>query len=141
MMQALQSRASRMYAMRPRSVRHLKRIFANNLLLVNTGTCCALYVVGDLCQQRIEQQPKIDWKRTARMAVLGFCLGPVNHFWYKKLDSFLPGNTGRVVAKKVLSDQLFMAPLCCSLFYIGIYIYNRTSVCLFTLTIGWYCIH
>ena len=119
MLQALQLQVVRLYARRMQQVRHWKRLFSANLLLVNTGTCCTLYVVGDLCQQRIERKEKVDWVRTARMAVLGFCLGPINHYWYLTLDKFLPGNAGRTVAQKVLCDQLMMAPLCCSVFYIG----------------------
>lgn len=119
MLQSLQVQATRLLARRMQQLRHWKRLFSANLLLVNTGTCCTLYAVGDLCQQRIERKEKFDWVRTGRMAVLGFCLGPVNHCWYRALDKFLPGNTSRIVAQKVLLDQLVMAPLCCSLFYIG----------------------
>ena len=87
--------------------------------MVNTGTCCVLYAVGDVCQQRIEGRERHDWVRTSRMAVLGFLLGPVNHGWYTVLDKFLPAATMSVVSKKVLLDQLLMAPFCSSFFYIG----------------------
>ena len=89
------------------------------LLLVNTGTCCAIYTVGDLIQQRIEAHEFNDWKRTARMAVLGFCMGPLNHYWYVALDRMLVGRSVKIVGKKVLADQLVMAPICSSVFYIG----------------------
>ena len=87
--------------------------------MVNTGTSCVLYAVGDICRQRIEGHERHDWVRTSRMAVLGFLLGPVIHGWYAMLDKFLPGATFGVVAKKVFLDQLFMAPFCSSVFYIG----------------------
>ena len=119
MLQALQIRVTRLYVQRMQRLRHLQKLFSANLLLVNTGTCCGLYVVGDLCQQRLEGKQNINWMRTGRMAVLGFCIGPVNHHFYRVLDKFLPGSTGRVVAQKVLWDQAIMAPLCTSLFYIG----------------------
>ena len=119
MLQALQIRVTRLYVQRMQRFRRLQKLFSANLLLVNTGTCCGLYMLGDLCQQRLERKERIDWMRTGRMAVLGFCLGPVNHYWYRVLDGFLPRSTGRVVAQKVLLDQTVMAPLCCSLFYIG----------------------
>ena len=96
-----------------------KEFMRRNLLLVNTGTCTTLYVTGDLIQQQIEGSKELDWKRTARMAILGMCMGPLNHGWYKFLDSVLVGVTGRVVFKKVLADQLVMAPICCSFFYVG----------------------
>lgn len=53
------------------------------------------------------------------MAILGFCLGPVNHYWYVALDRMLPGRTALTVGKKVMADQLVMAPVCSSVFYIG----------------------
>lgn len=89
------------------------------LLLVNTATCSTLYALGDVCCQKLEKQnlEKIDWARTARMALMGFALGPLNHFWYVFLDKRLPGTALKTVAKKVLCDQLFMAPLCFSVFY------------------------
>jgi len=87
--------------------------------LVNTGTCTALYVTGDLIQQQIEGCEKVDWYRTLRMATLGMCMGPLNHGWYKMLDRVLVGVSGRIVLKKVLADQLVMAPICCSFFYTG----------------------
>ncbi len=96
-----------------------KQILSRRLLLVNTGTCCALYTVGDLLQQRIEGCEKIDWRRTGRMATLGFCMGPLNHSWYLLLDRAILGHGLRIVGKKVLADQLVMAPICCSVFYVG----------------------
>lgn len=94
-------------------------MLSGRLLLVNTGTCCGLYTIGDLLQQRIEGSEKVDWKRTGRMATLGFCMGPLNHSWYLFLDRLILGAGVRMVAKKVLADQLVMAPVCCSVFYIG----------------------
>lgn len=90
-----------------------------HLLLVNTGTCTTLYVTGDLIQQHIEGCKVVNWHRTLRMATLGMCMGPLNHGWYKLLDSVLVGVSGRIVLKKVLADQLVMAPICCSFFYMG----------------------
>ncbi len=90
-----------------------------NLLLVNTGTCCTLYAVGDLIQQRMEGCQRNDWTRTARMAVLGCFMGPLNHYWYVALDRMILGRSLRVVGKKVVADQIVMAPICSSVFYIG----------------------
>ncbi len=53
------------------------------------------------------------------MAVLGFCMGPLNHYWYVALDRMILGRSLRVVGKKVLADQAVMAPICSSVFYIG----------------------
>ena len=92
----------------------------SRLLLVNTGTCCALYALGDVVQQKLTcKEEPIDAARTFRMAVLGACMGPLNHYWYVLLDRLLPGVSARIVLKKVVLDQLAMAPLCCSVFYFG----------------------
>jgi protein Mpv17 len=88
------------------------------LLLVNTGTCCVLYAMGDVCRQKIEGHD-IHWTRTGRMAIFGLCLGPLDHLWYTALDRYLPAITAATVGRKVLLDQLIMAPICCSLFFIG----------------------
>ena len=90
-----------------------------HLLLVNTGTCTTLYVAGDLVQQKIEGSKEVDWNRTLRMGTLGLCMGFPNHGWYRLLDKVLVGNSARIVFRKVLADQLVMAPVCCCFFYIG----------------------
>lgn len=94
-------------------------VLSRRLLLVNTGTCCLLYTVGDLIQQRIEGSKQVNWTRTARMATLGLLMGPLNHSWYYILDRTIIGQGIKVVGKKVLADQLVMAPLCCTTFYVG----------------------
>ena len=90
------------------------------LFLINIGTACSLYTLGDLLQQKIERQKRIDWKRTVRMATMGLaCLGPLNHNWYIFLDKMLPGTTVRIVTKKVLVDMLVMGPIFLVSFYSG----------------------
>lgn len=96
-----------------------KKIMKKRLLLFNTGTCTALYVTGDMIQQRIEGSKEVDWNRTLRMATLGMCMGPLNHGWYRVLDNMLVGTSAKIVLRKVLADQLVMAPICCSFFYVG----------------------
>ena len=109
-------------------LRQCKRFLTSNLLLVNTGTCCAIYTVGDLIEQRIEGREKRDWARTARMAILGFCLGPVNHCWYITLDKVLPGIAAKTVGKKVLADQIMFAPVHYTIFYMGKDLYTPRSL-------------
>ncbi len=46
-------------------------------------------------------------------------MGPLNHSWYLILDRAILGHGLRIVGKKVLADQLVMAPVCCSVFYVG----------------------
>ena len=96
-----------------------RELMKSHLLVFNTSTCTALYITGDLIQQRIEGSKSLDWNRTLRMAILGFCMGPLNHGWYRLLDRVLVGTSGRIVFRKVLADQMVMAPICCSFFYVG----------------------
>ena len=97
----------------------MRVLHKSRLLMMNTATATVLYVVGDLCQQKLEGRESFDWARTSRMAVLGFISGPMNHFWYVFLDGRLPGNAVQTVLKKVACDQAVIAPLCCSVFFVG----------------------
>ena len=45
------------------------------------------------------------------MIALGVVLGPLTHFWYKFLDNRFPRRTKFLIVKKLLMDQLFMAPI------------------------------
>ena len=90
------------------------------MLIVNAGTCTGLYITGDLIQQNIEGCKEVDWRRTLRMAGLGIVMGPLNHGWYKVLDLAVKGAPGgAVVFKKVLADQLVMAPMSIFVFFAG----------------------
>jgi protein Mpv17 len=96
-----------------------RELMKKHILLFNTGTCTTLYVAGDLIQQRIEGSKSVDWDRTLHMATLGLCMGLFQHGWYTQLDRVLVGTSWKIVFKKVLADQLVMAPICCSVFYLG----------------------
>lgn len=45
------------------------------------------------------------------MFMVGLCLGPPQHFFYKFLDGKLPSRGVRNVTKKVLVEQLTASPL------------------------------
>ena len=69
-------------------------------------------------QQRQNQQDGIDggfipdWKRTGRFSFLGLALiAPIIHHWYKFLNTFIPGNSLRVVLQRTFCDQILFAPL------------------------------
>ncbi|XP_033111665.1 mpv17-like protein 2 isoform X1 [Anneissia japonica] len=113
----------------------VKKLFSKYLLVTNTVTCCSLLGVGDLIEQtreirrnkkndvaqgKLHSSHSYDWKRTGRMAAIGFMLGPINHYWYLYLDRFLPGTSGRMVLKKILLDQIVAAPFFNASFIIGI---------------------
>jgi len=50
----------------------------------------------------------------------GLLFGPLYHVWYIYLDRVLPGNTVRIVLKKLAADQLFMSPLSIIVFFISL---------------------
>jgi len=57
---------------------------------------------------------------TGRMAVVGGAgLAPCLYTWYRVLDSFLPGKTAQVLAKKVVVDQLVAGSMGVAIFYVG----------------------
>ena len=77
-------------------------------------------MAGDFIQQTIEGSKEMDWARSFRMCMLGLMTGPINHGWYKFLDVMVKGRPGRtVVFKKVLADQLIMAPFSIFFFFGG----------------------
>ena len=97
----------------------LRVMYRGRLLLMNTATCSVVYALGDVCQQKMEGCETLDWARTSRMAVLGFLIGPLNHYWFLFLDRKLPGRRAATVVKKVIVDQLVLAPVACAFFFVG----------------------
>lgn len=95
------------------------RLTPPRLMLLNVCSSSILYAAGDVLQQRIESRERNSWPRTGRMAIVGVPIGAMNHCWYLILDRILPGVGGRIVAKKVLADQLIYGPFCLSTFFIG----------------------
>lgn len=86
-----------------------------------------LFASADLIQQRVlgkkpaaEGSSSIDWHQTVRVATVGFCFhANFNYHWLRWLERMLPGGGVKVVARKVVLDQLVGAPLTISAFYIG----------------------
>lgn len=61
-----------------------------------------------------------DVARSVRSGVFGaLAVGPIFHVWFRSLDRIFPGSTFRPVAKKMLLDQGFMAPVF-TVFYFGV---------------------
>ena len=94
--------------------RKLSFCFNKHLLVTNTGICIMSSGLGDLLQQRYEalkgRQKKWNIRRTANIGLTGLILGPPLHYWYIILDKMLPGHTVRIVAKKVICDQIIACP-------------------------------
>ena len=105
----------------------MKLVNKSRLLLINTGSTSAIYLLGDICRQKLEKKEQLDWARCTRMALLGFVNGPFSHFWYVLLDKRITGSVLASILKKVLADQTVMAPLSIVLFYIGKHYTDLTS--------------
>lgn len=100
--------------------RLMHNLFGRYLAVTNTATSVGLFALGDLLQQvAIERQETIDWKRTGRMTAMGLLIGPLNHYWYRLLDTRWPGKTHRMVLSKVLMDEVVYAPVGTCIFYLG----------------------
>lgn len=93
--------------------------------MTNLGISLSLSATGDIIQQHYEiltkQQGSWDVIRTRNMAISGITVGILCHYWYIWLDRFMPGRTLRIVAKKVIVDQLILSPV---------------QICLFFATVG-----
>ncbi|CAG4937978.1 mpv17-like protein 2 [Colias croceus] len=99
--------------------------FKKNLLFTNSITSGGFMVLGDLIQQEIEFHGNLlpsryDWARTARMFIIGTCMGPLHHFYYIYLDKFLPHTDLKTVGKKILNDQLLASPATILCFFYGL---------------------
>ena len=44
-------------------------------------------------------------------ASFGLTSGFLCHFWYKYLDQKIPGNTLRIITRKILWDQIIFSPV------------------------------
>uniref|UniRef100_A0A0B6YBP3 Mpv17-like protein 2 n=1 Tax=Arion vulgaris TaxID=1028688 RepID=A0A0B6YBP3_9EUPU len=102
----------------------LDKLFTKHLLATNVVACGTLLGVGDCVVQRINmfsnKEQRYDFSRTGRMIIIGFGLGPFNHYWYALLDRMIKGSTGLSVIKKIACDQLVAAPFFCTSFLSGL---------------------
>lgn len=56
--------------------------------------------------------PPFDFERLVRFTFYGFCMAPVQHRWFKTLNSLFPEKNGMSsVLKSVAFDQLLFAPV------------------------------
>ena len=89
-------------------------------LATKVATSTVLFGVGDFMCQKLEGKP-LDVPRLARMAAWGAIFTPFAHVWYNQLDKLVPGSGAKVVAAKVVADQvrrarLLIDPLCSACF-------------------------
>lgn len=102
-----------------------------NLLYTNVAISISLSAIGDILEQHYEIL-KGEWEkwspnRTRNMAVSGMSIGILCHYWYKYLDSKLPGGTSKIVLKKVVIDQLVCSPLCIGVFFLTLGLLEKSN--------------
>lgn len=114
-------------------------VFKAHPYISNVLGYTALFASADLIQQGVlgktpaagsasEGSAGIDWRQTARVATVGFCFhANFNYHWLRWLERMLPGGGVKVVAKKVVLDQLIGAPLTISAFYVGEHASNHVQ--------------
>ena len=96
------------------------KVFSRYLLATNTVTSGFLDGLGDCVQQRFfERTHPHDWGRTRRMAIMGLLLGPIDHYWYQLLERRLPLKTAKMIAIKVILDELVIGTTSISIFFTG----------------------
>ena len=96
-----------------------RRAFREHLLLTNTVASIFIGGLGDYIEQRLERIKPNDWRRTGRFCIMGLTLGPLEHFWYMLLDRLMPGTTHKIVAMKVIVDEIVYTPPLYFIFYPG----------------------
>ncbi|CAH8579141.1 unnamed protein product [Dicrocoelium dendriticum] len=69
-------------------------------------------------QKRTFSQTKVDFMEVGRLGLVGAFQGFYQHFYYTWLDKKLLGNSITVVAKKVILDELGIAPTSIFLFFL-----------------------
>lgn len=80
-----------------------------------------LFAGGDFVHQWLLNRDRMDWTHTRNVAIVAFTFhGNFNFFWMRFLERTLPGNSMRMVLKKLLVDQTTAAPLATSVFYTGL---------------------
>lgn len=90
------------------------------LLYTNVGISVTLSTTGDFLNQRFQIKKKeidsLDILRSRDVAITGLFIGPFCHYWYLFLDWWIPGRCYRLLAKKVIIDQLVCSPVVIGLF-------------------------
>lgn len=102
--------------MRNSFLRHVRRFpWVTNVTLYG-----CLFAGGDFVHQWFSQKDQIDWSHTRNVAVIAFSFhGNANFFWMRFLERKFPGNSARMVVRKLLLDQTTAAPVHTSVFYTG----------------------
>ena len=78
-----------------------------------------LVAAGDVITQQFAERrgTNHDFRRTARMGVVGLVIGPVLRSWYLTLERIVPGTAKTAGFKKMLLDQSLFAPVMICFFF------------------------
>ncbi|XP_056265852.1 mpv17-like protein [Pseudoliparis swirei] len=104
--------------MRQAFLRQVRRFpWATNVTLYG-----CLFASGDFVHQRLSRTTdELDWRHTRNVAVVAFTFhGNFSFFWMRFLERRFPGNSVKMVLRKLLMDQSIAAPLATSVFYTGV---------------------
>ena len=95
----------------------LQRQYNSSVLLV--FALGVLVAAGDVITQQFAEQrgTNHDFRRTARMGVVGLVIGPVLRSWYLTLERIVPGTAKTAGFKKMLLDQSLFAPVMICFFF------------------------
>jgi len=90
-------------------------------LVTKSLTAGVLAACGDVLAQTLERKPRLQLDRTVRLVTFSMLWsGPSGHYWYKALDSFWGAGLSKSLAmRKMLCDQLIMAPVGLVVFFAG----------------------
>lgn len=121
----------RCFSLRSLKVYHKKAFSPKYLLYTNCCISVSLSSVGDFLEQQYELYTKdIDEyspKRTLHMAISGLTIGVACHYWYRFIDTRIPGRNLTTVLQKVFWDQLICSPIVISTFFITLGILEQTK--------------
>uniref|UniRef100_A0A915KYU6 Inositol phosphatase domain-containing protein n=1 Tax=Romanomermis culicivorax TaxID=13658 RepID=A0A915KYU6_ROMCU len=89
-----------------------KSLFGRHLLLTNVIGGTGLAYLGDYTRQKTSQKfnGEINYEQSRSMAVVSIPLSLEMHFWYKFLDHVFPTKSKIDVLRKVICDEIIMAP-------------------------------
>lgn len=99
----------------------LSKHFQSNIRITNSVTGFITFSAGDVLSQKLlHAESDISWERAAKTGALGILMnGVVLHNWYYALDAVF-GNSmtsRKVVALKIIVDQVFYAPFSIAVFF------------------------
>lgn len=118
-------------SLRSLKVYHKKAFSPKYLLYTNCCISVTLSSVGDFLEQQYELYTKdieeYSPKRTLHMAISGLTIGVACHYWYRFIDTRIPGRNLTTVLKKVFWDQLICSPIVISVFFITLGILEQTK--------------